>query len=405
MSFHTLLDDLYIDLPDWYSITYNFKAKTSCMAISYHGGILGVGLVNGQTQLVDSFSGCGNIEIFKHKSAVIDISFSRDGLFVAHCDNKNITIHNIETRETIFSQDFEDKIIGLQFSKKNPTIIYYLTQSQVSLNQLNLAEKTGRQFPGQYNVFNILPNDNIIVAKNTKISLIDTQNGTIIKSFDAPARKSIHSIEVSHKGDLAIIIDKAGAAHLLNLGTGEFLHKFCDHVGDTRFSTASFDRHDEHIIFGTAEITDASFTAYELDRFSLRKSFTNGPREAILQLIFHPVHPIVYARASKGIHVWRAVYKNRWVHSVPELDNMFANEMYQEPENEFDQDFESGARKVEDLSDQPVDIFSKAPFYVFEDDKNYEKQIFTIPITINDIKNCGSDDEEEDFDEEDEEED
>ncbi|EAY20374.1 hypothetical protein TVAG_193500 [Trichomonas vaginalis G3] len=402
MSFHTLLDDLYIDLPDWYNNTFHFNAKTTCMSISYHGAMLAVGLANGQTCLIDSFSGCGDHQFFKHKSAVVDCSFSRDGFLLAHCDNKNLTIHNIQTKQVVFEQNFDDKVLCIQFSRINPQLIYVLTSNANSLIRFNLSTRESMVFNGSFTIFNILPNDFIVAAKGSRITLIDTEKNAVAKVFDAPAKKNICSIEVSHKGELIIVLDKAGAAHLLNVNTGEFKHKFCDHVGDTRFATASFDRHDEHAIFGTSEIADASFAAYELDCYSLRKNFTNGPREVILQLIFHPVHPIVFARAMKGIHIWRAVYKNRWIHSVPELDNMFTNEMYQEPECEFDAEFESGVRNVEDLSGHPVDIFTKVPFSIFESDKNYPNQLITLPITIEDIK-AGVDEEEsedeEDYDE------
>ena len=415
MSFRIseLLDEGFKDLPDWYESSIKFKNKTTCMDLSFHGEILAVGQMNGLVEVMDSSTSFGRKELYTHEEAVSSVSFSRDGHNLVSSSGNFVIVHDLATNAEVWNSRFNNKVISCIFSRIEPEILFILVAPKEPENDGEL-QKEGikimnirtneciKEIEGPFTTFKLHSNDTLFACYKSDLSIYEPPSFDLKDIFDTEVKRGINSIEVTHKGIILAIIDKSGCITLFDRSNETVVNTLQDKVTRVHFVTAAFDRHDEHIICGASKMTSYSFTSYDLSHFVMR-SFQNGPREAILQLLFHPLQPIIFARAAKGIHIWKPIYKDRWKHSVPELNNLLSNEVYDEPESEFDEGHESGKKAPYQHLNTPIDIFTREEYHAFEDDSRFPDQMFTLPVTIADIKADSDEEEEDDYDSSDDE--
>ena len=409
-----LLDEGFKDLPDWYAASFKFKNKTTCMDLSFHGEILAVGQLNGLVEVMDSSTSYGRKELYTHDDAVSSVTFSRDGHHLASSAGNFVIVHDLGTKEEVCNFTFDSKVISCIFSRINPEILFILVSPKEPEEEEGELQKEGikimnirtkeceQQIEGPFTTFKLHSSDTLFACYNSDLSIYEPPAFELKDIFDTEVKRGINSIEVTHKGVILAILDKSGCITLFDRVKEEVVKALQDKVTRVHFVTAAFDRHDEHIICGASKMTSYSFTSYDLSQYVMR-SFQNGPREAVLQLLFHPLQPIIFARAAKGIHIWKPIYKDRWKHSVPEYNNLLSNEVYDEPESEFDEGHESGKKAPYEHLSTPIDIFTREETHPFDDDVNFPDQMFTLPVTIDDIKDNSSEEEEEDYDSSDDE--
>lgn len=401
MNFRAVFDDeSNIDMPDWHVGSIELDGKSTCMDLSAHGKILAIGFNNGVVEIMDSESEGGDNKILEFDGNVVEVSFSRDGKSLCACNKSILKVADIATGEVKYENAFSDKILSCKFSKIDPNLVFVLISSaEDNLARIDITTKEIKPVKGHFTCFNLLKDDTILGGEKADLHFIkppyDGDGNDDV--HDTEIRRGIVGIEPSHNGKIVALLDRNGVCVIYNPETNTKKVKK-DPMNGNPYTTVVFDRNDEKLIVGTNKMSENAFTSYEIDSSSMRQS-QGGPKDSVLQLYFHPLYPFIFVRTAKYIHIWKPVYRDRWAHSVPEFNNIAANEQYEEPEDEFDEGHESGRKEPPRHLQDPIDIFTKDEFYPLSDDKNYPDQSVILPVKIDDIKQRSSDDEEESGDE------
>ncbi|KAG1342044.1 hypothetical protein COCNU_05G002730 [Cocos nucifera] len=94
-----------------------------------------------------------------------------------------------------------------------------------------------------------------------------------------------------------------------------------------------------------------------------------GPKEALIDLARHPVHPLVVSGSVSGlVYIWAKDYIENWSAFAPDFKELEENEEYVEREDEFDLMPESEKVKELDINqDEEVDIVTIEKDSAFSD--------------------------------------
>jgi len=80
-----------------------------------------------------------------------------------------------------------------------------------------------------------------------------------------------------------------------------------------------------------------------------------GPKEALIDLAWHPVHPIVLSVSMTGlVYIWAKDYTENWSAFAPDFKELEENEECVEREDEFDIVPETEKVKRMLMSDLPL---------------------------------------------------
>ena len=398
-NLNNLLDEVYIDLPDYYSNSFKLKGKPSCSCLSFHGHMLGIGFNSGIIQILDSETGILSCNFEKSLGSITSLSFSRDGHYLLSSDNQgNIIIRSLLTKKEIFTKKFDYNNIQCYFSPINPFLfIIFSHTNENSFHIINFQNNSIENLPGLYSSFKFNIDGNLILTTKNFIKIFNFNSPfNLLNEFQIDFKRGLFGIEISHNGNYLLLLERSGTTQLFDFRLKTIIFSFSDTVNRFPFNSGVFDRMDEYIILGSNQIGINSFSAYNLSNGLIRKNYT-GPKEGTFQILFHPIYPIIFTRGSKGIHIWKPIYKDRWIHTLPEKNKLIQNIIYDEPESEFDEDHQiQKPDQIQCIDIGFIDVINKNNYYYFESDKNFPNQIFKIPITIEDmIQNSNDNNEEE----------
>ncbi|KAG9452796.1 hypothetical protein H6P81_005700 [Aristolochia fimbriata] len=106
-----------------------------------------------------------------------------------------------------------------------------------------------------------------------------------------------------------------------------------------------------------------------------------GPKEALTDLAWHPVHPIVASVSLAGfVYIWAKDYTENWSAFAPDFKELEENEEYEEREDEFDMMPETEKVKEEDVNeDEEVDILAFGKDSAFSDSDLSQEELCFLP--------------------------
>jgi hypothetical protein len=217
----------------------------------------------------------------------------------------------------------------------------------------------------------------VIAAGAQDIFVLDGDSLSIISRTEVSNRHYISRIEPSHNGLLIVMLDRIGTAQLFNLEAGAVFEKFQDSTGGTKWTTACFDQDDEHIVFSSNLVAFCSLSIYSIMAGPV--STLVGPSEAVAQVLFHPVWPHIYSRGVGSIRIWTPTYLNDWSRFVPRFTAVTSNQVYKEPESEFD---EEEGRMEEIECDAEIEVYEKVTEFLFESDAEFGEQFMYLPLDV-----------------------
>ncbi|KAE8702462.1 Protein RBL [Hibiscus syriacus] len=108
----------------------------------------------------------------------------------------------------------------------------------------------------------------------------------------------------------------------------------------------------------------------------------DGPKEAVFDLAWHPVHPIIVSVSLTGlVYIWAKDYTENWSAFAPDFKELEENEEYVEREDEFDLVPETEKVKESDINeDDEVDIVTVEKDPLSDSDMSQEELRF-LPAT------------------------
>jgi len=87
----------------------------------------------------------------------------------------------------------------------------------------------------------------------------------------------------------------------------------------------------------------------------------DGPKEAVMDLVWHPTMPVIVSCTTNGVlFIWAKTYMQSWSAYAPDFIELEENEEYIEREDEFDieEEKEHPDETPVEPEDEPVDILA-----------------------------------------------
>ncbi|GER34591.1 transducin/WD40 repeat-like superfamily protein [Striga asiatica] len=133
--------------------------------------------------------------------------------------------------------------------------------------------------------------------------------------------------------------------------------EFQDSVTRVHWKAPCFSGDGEWVVGGSAN--KGEHKMYIWDRAGHLVKILEGPKEALIDLAWHPIHPIVASVSLTGlVYIWAKDYTENWSAFAPDFKELEENEEYVEREDEFDLVPETekgdGSRSVSPFSEEAV---------------------------------------------------
>ncbi|CAA0831464.1 Protein RBL [Striga hermonthica] len=151
--------------------------------------------------------------------------------------------------------------------------------------------------------------------------------------------------------------------------------EFQDSVTRVHWKAPCFSGDGEWVVGGSAN--KGEHKMYIWDRAGHLVKILEGPKEALIDLAWHPIHPIVVSVSLTGlVYIWAKDYTENWSAFAPDFKELEENEEYVEREDEFDLVPETEKVKDSDINeDEEIDIVTVEKDSVFSDSDMSQDEI------------------------------
>lgn len=155
--------------------------------------------------------------------------------------------------------------------------------------------------------------------------------------------------------------------------------EFHDSITKIHWKASCFSGDAEWVIGGSA--SKGEHKIYIWDRAGHLVKILEGPKEALVDLAWHPIRPIVVSVSWTGlVYIWAKDYTENWSAFAPDFKELEENEEYVEREDEFDIVPESEkVRELDINEDEEVDILSVDKDSTFSDSDMSQEELRFLP--------------------------
>ncbi|KAF8410155.1 hypothetical protein HHK36_002677 [Tetracentron sinense] len=233
-------------------------------------------------------------------------------------------------------------------------------------------------------VYGIVPISGGTVIKNILFSrsgqyLLTNSNDRTIRVYEnlLPPKDGVRALD-----ELNSTIDELhGIDKLKAVGSKcmVLFREFQDSITKIYWKAPCFSGDDEWVVGASA--SKGEHKIYIWDRAGHLVKILEGPKDALMDLAWHPVHPIVVSVSLSGlIYIWAKDYTENWSAFAPDFKELEENEEYIEREDEFDLIPE--AEKVKESyvdEDDEVDIETVEKDSAFSDSDLSQEELCFLP--------------------------
>ncbi|XP_067952019.1 retinoblastoma-binding protein 5-like [Watersipora subatra] len=411
-----LLETFGQNYPEEFDGTLDSVSVAITCTFNRRGTLLAVGCNDGRIVVWDFLTrGIAKL-ISAHVNPVCSLSFNRSGykLLSASIDNV-VSIWDVLTGDCLHIYRFPSPVLKVQFhprddqmflvcpmkhaaviinvAVKEPTIIPLDEESQT--DQKCVVASYDRR--GDH-IFTGNERGRIMVFKNAGVQLIASFR--LSQSVTA----AVKSIEFARRGSCLLInsadriIRVYEEGEILACGKNgepEPIQKLQDLVNKTLWKKCCFSGDGEYIVAGSAK--QHSLYVWEKAVGNLVKILPGPKGELLLDVVWHPIRPIVCSVSGGVVSIWAHNQVENWSAFAPDFKELDENLEYEEKEGEFDLEDEDasvqenvGEAEVEDLD---VDIMScdKIAAFVSSDEEDEDTNcLLYLPIApeVEDPEDC-----------------
>ncbi|XP_014510654.1 protein RBL isoform X4 [Vigna radiata var. radiata] len=221
---------------------------------------------------------------------------------------------------------------------------------------------------------------NIVFSRNGKY-LLTNSNDRIIRIYEnlLPLKDEVRALDDLNEN----LNDLEGVEKLKAVGSKclTLFRELQDLITKVHWKAPCFSGDGEWVVGGSA--SKGEHKIYIWDRVGRLVKILEGPKEAIIDLAWHPVRPIVVSVSLNGIvYIWAKDYTENWSAFAPDFKELEENEEYVEREDEFDLIPETGKLKESDVNeDDEVDIVTVEKDPGFSDSDMSEEELCFLPAT------------------------
>ncbi|KAK9062279.1 hypothetical protein SSX86_019465 [Deinandra increscens subsp. villosa] len=214
---------------------------------------------------------------------------------------------------------------------------------------------------------------NIVFSRNGQ-HLLTNSSDRIIRVYEnlLPLKDSLKSFEVSD----IIEMEKLKSVGLKSFSLSR---EFQDSITKEHWKAPCFSGDSVWVVGGSA--SKGEHKIYIWDRDGLLVKLLEGPKEALVDLAWHPVQPIVVSVSLTGlVYIWVKDYTEDWSVFAPDFKELEENEEYVEQEDEFDLMPEIEKMKDSCLNeDDEVDIITVEKDTTFSDSDISQEELCYLP--------------------------
>lgn len=161
----------------------------------------------------------------------------------------------------------------------------------------------------------------------------------------------------------------------------KFLKEYQDAVNRCQWKSACFSGNGEYV--AGAPLIRGEHKIHIFSRgFGQLARILEGPKEAVVDLAWHPTRPTVASVSQSGlIYLWAKDYMENWSAFAPDFKELEDNEEYVEQEDEFDIVPDEDKVKPSKLADEnvEVDIETVEKITAFSDSDDSEQNLYFLP--------------------------
>lgn len=400
-----LLESFGQNYPEESDGTLDTGSMAVTCSFNRHGTLLAVGCNDGRIVVWD-FLTRGIAKVYNaHVHPVCSLNWSRNGrkLLSAATDNL-VCIWDVLSGECLHMYRFPAPILNVQFGPRDDgnVLVCPLKHSPVLL--------TG---DGRHRVIPVLDDaDSVIAAafdrrginiftgnSRGRVGVVSVRDLKIIASFrvtQGTANVAIRQIEFARKGTCFLvntadrIIRVYDSAEVLMCGRNgepDAIQKLQDLVNKTPWKKCCFSGDGQYICAGSAK--QHQLYIWEKSNGNLVKILQGTRGEQLLDVVWHPVRPILCSISSGVVSVWSQNQVENWSAFAPDFTELDENVEYDERESEFDDDDEDksveGAKNnAHEESDELIDVTTVQPITVFlsSDEEDLDQDVLEyLPIS------------------------
>ncbi|XP_077233403.1 transducin/WD40 repeat-like superfamily protein [Tasmannia lanceolata] len=233
-------------------------------------------------------------------------------------------------------------------------------------------------------IYGIVPISGGAVVKN----IVFSRNGHYLLTNSNDRTMRVYENHIPQKDGLKALDELSNTFHELEgieklkaVGSKclDFFHDFQDSVTRVHWKAPCFSGDGEWVVGGSA--SKGEHKIYIWDRAGHLVKILEGPKEALTDLAWHPVHPIVVSVSISGlVYIWAKDYTENWSAFAPDFKELEENEEYVEREDEFDLMPETEKMKELDVNeDEEVDVVTVEKDSAFSDSDMSEEELCFLP--------------------------
>ncbi|CAL0328778.1 unnamed protein product [Lupinus luteus] len=221
---------------------------------------------------------------------------------------------------------------------------------------------------------------NIVFSRNGQY-LLTNSNDRVIRIYEnlLPLKDEVRALD-DLNGRLS---DLSGVEKLKAVGSKclTLFREFQDAITKVHWKVPCFSGDGEWVVGGSA--SKGEHKIYVWDRAGHLVKILEGPKEALIDLAWHPVRPIVVSVSLNGIvYIWAKDYTESWSAFAPDFKELEENEEYVEREDEFDLNPDTEKIKGSDANeDEEVDILAVEKDPAFSDSDMSQEELCFLPAT------------------------
>ncbi|KAI8120761.1 Retinoblastoma-binding protein 5 like protein [Lucilia cuprina] len=381
-----LLESFGQNYPEEFDGSLDCISLAVTCAFNKYGTLLAVGCNDGRIVVWDFLTrGIAKI-ISAHVHPVCSLSWTRNGhkLLSASTDN-NVCIWDVLSGECEHKYRFPSPILKVQFDPRNEKrfLVCPMRYAAVLVKIGDAHKCLPLDSDGDLNIVASFDRrGKHIYTGNAKgkILVLDVETLEIVASFriivGTSSATAVKSIEFARRGDGFLIntsdrvirvYDSKEVLALGKDGEPEPIQKLQDLVNKTTWKKCCFSGDGEYICAGSAR--QHALYIWEKSIGNLVKILHGTKGELLLDVVWHPVRPIIASISSGLVSIWAQNQVENWSAFAPDFKELDENVEYEERESEFDitdedksLDLNADAKQDEEIE---VDVQKAEPVAAF----------------------------------------
>lgn len=396
-----LLESFGQNYPEEFDGTLDCISLAVTCTFNKRGTLLSVGCNDGRIVIWDFLTrGIAKI-ISAHMHPVCSTSWSRNGtkLLSASTDN-NVCIWDVLSGECEQRYRFPSPILKVQFHPRNDNLFLVCPMKHASV----LVDVNG-----DHRIISIDDDSDLMIVASfdRRGQHIYTGNGRgkvlILSCPDLELKASfkisnsnataVKSIEFARRGEYVLFNCSDRVVRVYNTedvlkrgkdGDTEPTQKLQDLVNRTMWKKCCFSGDGEYVCAGSAR--QHALYIWEKSIGNLVKILHGTKGELLLDVVWHPVRPIIASISSGVVSIWAQNQVENWSAFAPDFKELDENVEYEERESEFDiGDEDKSVTAGPEINDEDaeIDVVTVEPiaaFYSSDEDGDDSNVLQFLPI-------------------------